>query len=84
MNRVGAEHSLGSGIAGPPNSPAVATVASAGVTAAGAVAGAAAVCTKAPVAGEAAVAAGPRHARLAGAVAGAGVAEGARAQGECS
>lgn len=67
---------------GLPISPAAAAVTRVWVAAAGAVAGAAAVGTKAPVAGEAAVAAGPCHTRLAGAVTGAGVAEGAGAQGK--
>lgn len=66
----------------PPNSPAAVAVTGVGVAGAGAVAGAAAVGTEAPVAREAVVTAGPCHAGLAGAVPGAGVTEGAEAQGE--
>lgn len=68
----------------PPSSPAAVAVPGEGVAAAGTVAGAAAVGTKAPVAGEAVVTAGPCHPGLAGTVAGAGVTEGAGAQGEHS
>lgn len=65
-----------------PNSPAAVAIASERVAAPGAVAGAAAAGAEAPVSGQAAVTARPRHTRLAGAVTGAGVAEGAGAQGE--
>lgn len=53
------------------------------VAAPGTVTRAAASSTEAPVPGQAAVTAWPRHARLAGAVTGAGITEGARSQGEC-
>lgn len=65
-----------------PHSPAAVAVPGEGVAAAGAVAGAAAVGTEAPVARQAVVTAGPCHAGLAGTVTGAGVTEGAGAQGE--
>lgn len=74
----------GRGWPGPPNSPAAAAVAGVGIAAAGAVARAAAVGTEAPVARKAVVAVGPCHTGLAGAVTGAGVAEGAGAHGERS
>lgn len=61
---------------------AAVAIASERVAAPGAVAGPAAAGAEAPVSGQAAVTARPRHARLAGAVTGAGVAEGAGAQGE--
>lgn len=64
----------------PPSSPVAVT--GVGVAAAGAVAGPAAVGPEAPVAGQAVVTAGPCHAGLAGTVPGAGVTEGAGAQGQ--
>lgn len=57
-------------------------IASERVAAPGTVAGLAAASTEAPVSGQAAVTAWPCHTRLAGAVTGAGVTEGAGAQGE--